>query len=175
MVGMFFTILVMIVVLFGYKINVYMVTSACVEDALAASNLASAVIDLEEYGRSHMIRIKDPQSAFLLYKEALCHNLKLDEFMNTTNREVIASEVIILKYMVYNVSDEKIDIYTLDGEGNIQEIKVLEIGEAETPDGVPVESTTIYSKVSFGVKGFGEQIYETTKEKSVDIVRCESE
>ena len=163
-------VLLLVVVLFGFRTTEYVITSACVEDALAASNLASAVIDLEEYGRTHTIWVKDPQSAFLLFKEALCYNLQLDEYLNTTNREVIAGKVSVLDYIIYNVT-----IYSLDEKGLLRGMRTCKTGETMTPDGVMVESTTIYSKVSFSVKGLGEQTYEATKEKSIDIVRCESE
>lgn len=174
-VGMFFTVLLLVVVLFGFRATEYVITSAYVEDALAASNLASAVIDLEEYGRNHTIVVQDPQSAFLLYKEALCYNLQLDEFLNTTNREVIAGKVSILDYVIYNVSGESITVYSLDENGLLRDIQMYRLGDVITPDGVKVESTTIYSRVAFAVKGFGEQTYAATKEKSIDIVRCESE
>ena len=174
-VGMFLMVLLLVVVLFGFRTTEYVITSVYVEDALAASNLASAVIDLEEYGRTHTILVKDPQSAFLLFKEALCYNLQLDEYLNTTNREVIAGKVSILDYIIYNVSGENITIYSLDEKGLLRGMRTCKTGETMTPDGVMVESTTIYSKVSFSVKGLGEQTYEATKEKSIDIVRCESE
>lgn len=168
-------VLLLVVVMFGFRTTEYVLTSAYVEDALAASNLASAVIDLEEYGRTHTILVKDPQSAFLLYKEALCYNLQLDEYLNTTNREVIAGKVSILDYIIYNVSGENISIYSLDEEGVLRGMWTCKPGEAITPDGVLVESTTIYSRVAFSVKSLGERTYEATKEKSIDIVRCESE
>lgn len=174
-VGMFFLLLVMLVVLFGFRVTEYMLTSAYVEDALAASNLASAVIDLEEYGKSHVITIEDPQRAFLLYKEALCHNLHLDELMNTTNREVIAGKVCVLDYIVYNVSGESVTTFFLNENGQVTNTLTYKVGEVTTPDETVVESTTIYSRISFDVMGFGGQTYEATKEKSIDIVRCESE
>ena len=49
-VGMMLFLILLIAILFSFKVSQYMVTAAGVEDALAASNLASAVIDLEEYG-----------------------------------------------------------------------------------------------------------------------------
>lgn len=67
-VGMFLMVLLLVVVLFGFRTTEYVITSVYVEDALAASNLASAVIDLEEYGRTHTIWVKDPQSAFYYLK-----------------------------------------------------------------------------------------------------------
>ena len=174
-VGMFCTILVLVVVLFGFRIMEYVITSAYVEDALAASNLASGIVDLEEYGKTHIVKIKDPQSAFLLYREALCHNLKLDEFLNTTNREIIAGKVCILDYMVFNVIGENVYLYRMDETGQIQEVREGKVGEVQTPEGLLVENTTIYSRISFEVKGFGEQRMQAVKEKSIDIVRCEDE
>lgn len=174
-VGMFCIILILVVVLFGFRTMEYVITSAYVEDALAASNLASGIVDLEEYGKTHVVIIKDPQSAFLLYREALCHNLKLDEFLNTTNREIIAGKVCILDYRVFNVVGDVVYIYRMDESGQIQEIQEGALGEIQTPEGVLVETTTVYSKISFEVRGFGEQNLKATKEKSIDIVRCEDE
>lgn len=170
---MLFFFLVIIVVSFGFRITQYMVTAAGVEDALAASNLASAVIDLEEYGRSHTIRIPEPEPAFWRYREALCVNLKLDEHLNTTNRDFISSQVEIKQYIIYNVQEDVVEIFVLDGNGRLQKTESGRKGEVFTPDGVCVEETTIYSRIGFGVEGLlGQEIY-AEKEKSIDIVRCD--
>ncbi len=174
-VGMFCTILILVVVLFGFRTMEYVVTSAYVEDALAFSNLASGIVDLEEYGKTHIIKIKDPESAFLVYREALCHNLKLDEWLNTTNREIIAGKVDILDYMVFNVNGERVLVYRIDESGSIVEEYQEKLGEVHTPEGILVENTTVYSRISFEVQGFGEQKIRAVKEKSIDIVRCEDE
>ena len=57
--GMMLFCILILTIFFGFRITQYMVTSAIAEDALAASNLASAVIDVEEYGRTHRIWIAD--------------------------------------------------------------------------------------------------------------------
>ncbi len=174
-VGMFCTILILVVVLFGFRTMEYVITSAYVEDALAASNLASGIVDLEEYGKTHIIKIKDPESAFLVYREALCHNLKLDEYLNTTNREILAGKVGILDYRIFNVIGEAVFVYKLDENGRIIEVCQEKLGEVQTPEGILVENTTIYSRISFEVRGLGEQNIRAVKEKSIDIVRCEDE
>lgn len=174
-VGMFYVLMVLVVILFGFRITQYMLISATVEDALAASNLASAVIDIKEFGKSHTIRIQDPENAFLLYREALCHNLHLDEYLNTTNQELLASGVTIEEYIVYNVSDDLVEIYVLDENGQIQRYDTATAGQVYTPDGVYVESTTVYSRISFQVNGLFDRKIGAVKEKSVDIVRCEIE
>lgn len=173
--GMFCTILVLVVILFGFRTVEYVITSAYVEDALAASNLASGIVDLEEYGKTHIVQIKDLESAFLVYREALCHNLKLDEYLNTTNREMIAGKVEILDYMIFNVIGETVFVYKLDENGRVIEACQEKPGEVQTPEGIFVENTTVYSRISFEVRGFGEQNIRAIKEKSIDIVRCEDE
>ncbi len=45
------------------------------EDALALSNLASAVIDIEEYGITQKVLITDPEQAYERYCHALRENL----------------------------------------------------------------------------------------------------
>ena len=174
-VSMFLVLLVLIVILCGFRLTQYMLISDTVEDALAASNLASAVIDIKEFGKSHSIRIQDPEKAYMLYREALCHNLHLDEYLNTTNQEIIASKVTIEEYIVYNVFETLVEIYVLDGNGQIKKCESGMVGQVFTPDGVCVETTTVYSRISFLVKGLFDGLLDTCKEKSVDIVRCEIE
>lgn len=174
-VGMFLVLIVFIMVLFGFKTTQMMVVSAYVEDALAASNLASALIDLETYGKSHEIIIKEPESAFVLFREALCHNLRLDDSLQSTNGESVITDLWIPEYRVYNVSEDKVMVYIIDGNGIIQDQYNGKKGEIVTPDGVCVNSTTVYSKVFFEISGIGDQNIRAKKEKSIDIVRCEDE
>ena len=142
---------------------------------MAASNLASAIIDLEEYGKTHKISIPNPESAFALYREALSVNLELDENLNTTNRDFISSQVEIKQYIVYNLWEDTIEIFVLDGNGKRKSCTTARKGTVFTPDNIPVETTTIYSKVGFWVEGLmGQKIY-AEKEKSIDITRCDSE
>lgn len=59
---------VFLVLVFSMQIQLYIltVTGSMMEDALAASNLASAVIDVREYGISHTVQIASPDTAYLL-------------------------------------------------------------------------------------------------------------
>lgn len=151
-----------------------MVLSSRVEDALAASNLASALIDLEEYGKSHRVIIREPENAFGVFREALCQNLQLDEELNASDNDLI--DVFgISEYRVYNVYDDVVEVYIINGKGVLQEQYSGRIGEIVTPDGVNVNSTTIYSKVSFETGGIAGFNIRAGKEKSIDIVRCEDE
>lgn len=174
-VAMFFFLLVLLGALFQFKVVSYMAAGAYVEDALAASDLASALIDVEEYGRTHEVRISDPADAFEIYRDALQYNLALDEAGCSAKTELLAGKVQIRQYIVYNVRETEVQITGYDGQGNciLQEKGIA--GTVRTPDGTPVEHTTIYSRVSFQVMGILDSVIETEKEKSVDIARYESE
>lgn len=172
---MFFFLMVLIAALFQFKIYAYMVAGAYVEDALAASNLASALIDVEEYGKSHNVRIGDTQNAFRMYRDALRYNLALDEDGYSAREELLTGRVRLQEYIVYNVLDQEVCIAVYDGEGNCLRQENTRAGNVRTPDGVPVEHTTVYSRVEFRVMGLlGRSVY-AEKEKSIDIVRCDSE
>lgn len=174
MIAMFFFLMALIVALFQFKTYVYMTAGAYVEDALAASALASALVDVEEYGRSHNIRIADTQNAFWMYRDALYYNLALDEDGFSGKTELLTGKVRLERYIVYNVSDEEIQITLYDGEGNCLGRESAQPGTVRTPDGIPVEHTTVYGCAYFQVTGMLGGIIDARKEKSVDIVRCES-
>lgn len=172
--AMFFLILVL-TIFFGFRITQYMITAAGVEDALAASNLASAVIDLEEYGKTHEIFIADEDKSFQIFREALICNLKLDENLNTTNKNFLTGQVLIKEYRIYNVRNENVEVLVLNGLGEKMSYTLGKVGEITTPDHKCVESTTVYSKIAYQVEGLAGQTISGEKEKSIDIVRCDSE
>lgn len=65
-------------VAFALQIRQYISLKTYTEDALAASNLASAVIDIQEYGVNHNLIIKDPAHAYSIYQDALKVNMGLN-------------------------------------------------------------------------------------------------
>lgn len=172
-VGMFLCMVVLVAVLFQMKLLQYHAVSAFVEDSLAAANLASAVIDVEEYGMTHNILVESPESAFYRYREALKYNLKLDENLCSTNSEVLCGKVDILSYQVFNVIGDRVWRYRFDEDGRLLEMVELDLGTTFLPDGNKLETTSVYSKVGFFVMGLGGETIYGTKEKSVDIKREE--
>ncbi|MBQ6696743.1 MAG: hypothetical protein IJN16_08585 [Lachnospiraceae bacterium] len=174
-VSMFLFFIVLIVVLFGFRMMQYMIISSEVEDALAASNLASAIVDLEEYGKTHNIRIPDERAAFGKYREALVFNLQLDSNLNTTRKEFFGSPISIIQYIVYNVDGETVEMVVMNGNGQLQRKEKGRRGTIFTPNGVKVETTGIYSRIGYEAEGLmGQQIW-AEKEKYVDITRYNSE
>lgn len=172
--AMFFFLMVLLAAAFQFKSYTYMAAGAYVEDALAEADLASALIDVEEYGRTHCIRIADTRKAFEIYRDALYYNLALDEAGYSRKAELLTGKVQIKEYIVYNVLEQEIQITCYDGQGNCLRQESAAPGTVRTPDGIPVEHTTIYSCVGFQVMGLQGKIIEAEKEKSVDIARYES-
>ena len=82
------------------QVEVFRMSSVYMEDALAASNLAAAVIDVEEYGISHKLVISDVEKSYERYCEALKGNLGLNEAWECENKHLIAGAVSIEKYIV---------------------------------------------------------------------------
>lgn len=169
--GMYLLFFLVILLAVQFQLKLFMNVSLFMEDALAASNLASAVIDIREYGSTGTIQIASPDTAYELYREAIRQNLQMDDNWESSNKDMISGQVQILKYEIYNVKEKDVTIYSYGAEG--ENITTIEggLGSVRTPDGTLVESTSVYSKIGFPVKGiFGVEI-AALKHKTVDIVR----
>lgn len=177
MTGLFLLLFLTVFLCGILQLDAIRASSVYLEDALAASNLASAVIDLREYGMSHEILIENPVEAYNLYQLALKGNLNLDDNWECNGKAMIAGKVEILQYIVFNVKGTEVEIYHFDGNGQMS-VSKKRLGEVQAPDGNHVESTSIYSEVCYPVKGFCGEVFgqtlgiegEAHKGKLVDVV-----
>lgn len=167
--GLFFLLFLGILLCTQLQIEGYRSTALYLEDALAASNLASAVIDIQEYGISRTVQIADPAAAYVLYEAALKENLSLDENWECPNRALISGPVTVEEYIVYNVKDDLVTAYHVGRNGSIWEEAGI-AGEVRSPDGILIESSSVYSEISFSVEGFLGVTVEARKGKLADIV-----
>lgn len=167
--GLFFLLFLAILLCVQLQLEGYRMTSLYLEDALAASNLASAVIDIQEYGISRTIWIAKPMAAYGLYVRALKDNLSLDENWECSNRSLISGPVTVEDYTVYNVKENQVTICHVEMDGWCWE-ETGQIGEVYSPDGNLVESTGVYSEISFPVEGFLGVTVMAHKGKLADIV-----
>lgn len=168
--GLFSILFVTVVLCAGMQVEIYRAASLYMEDALAASNLASALIDVEEYGISNNIVIDQPEMHFEIYKNALKENLGLNDEWESANRALFSGKIMIEKYIIYNVADDNVEILTVDGEGNVS-AEFCDIEEAFAPNGIPIQSTGVYSEISFPVNGFFGTTVNAEKGKLVDVVK----
>ena len=168
--GMFFVLVAGILMYTRIQIAAWETTAAYLEDALAASNLAAALIDVEEYGKSHRVLIRDIPAVFSVYREAVRENLQLDDSWECANKTLISGPVEIVDFVVYNVDGDHVEAIRADGDGQPIEQWSGERGVLTAPNGVPVEYTGVYSEIRFLVRGFLGISEEAHKGKLVDIV-----
>ena len=169
-VPFFFFILVVMLLAYVMQKYIYLTISNEAEDALAASNLASAIIDIKEYGMTHNIIIADPAEALDIYEDALKYNLNLDEDWKSISNASISGPVEVLEYVVYNVRGMDVEIHYF-GEHTYSQTVVGGKGTVTAPNGQLIESTSVYSKITFPVKGLFNIETTALKDKLVDIVR----
>ena len=171
-IGPWFLLFMGILLCACLQLEVFKSSFQYMEDALAASNLAAAVIDVEEYGRTHGIRIADPEEACRLHREALKGNLNLNEEWECDNRELISGPVQIDNFTVYNVSGNDVEIYCFEGDGEPVRRQGT-LGSVMAPNGITVEATGIYSEISYRIKGLLGVEITAHKGKLVDVVKTE--
>lgn len=169
--GFFFLLLLTFLLCAELQRSVWHSAGLYLEDALAASNLASAVIDVEEYGISHRVKISNVWAAYELYKDAVKGNLQLNDSWECANSALIAGPVIIESYIVYNVDEDGVNIYQVASGGGVTVSQGVR-GSVRAPNGKVITATSVYSEISFPVKGIWGISAQAHKGKLVDIVSC---
>lgn len=167
--GLFFLLFLGVLLCAFLQMEVFRSSSHYLEDALALSNLASALIDVEEYGISHKLVIPDPQQAYERYKEAVKGNLNLNDSWECPAVGMISGPVSIVEYRVYNVSGNDVQVTYFDENGLISSWQET-LGNAVAPNGVAVESTGVYSEIAYQVEGLFGVSVRAHKGKLVDVV-----
>lgn len=173
LIGLFMILFLGILLCTQLQMEVYRMSSVYLEDALVASNLASAIIDVEEYGISHKLVINDFEQAYERYLIALQGNLNLNEQWESANKALITDWVTVESYIVYNVVEDMVQVYGIDAGGSMwEETSVL--GQAMAPNGQVIESTSVYSEISYHTRGMWGMEILAHKGKLVDVVRLEN-
>jgi len=152
------------------ELELFRTTSLYLEDALAASNLASAVVDLQEYGMTHTILIEDPGAAYERYQWAVKGNLNLSDGWESQTGGIVHGAVQIINYTVYNVRENEILVYYYDKNGLLTTWSTPP-GGAVAPNGVTISSTSVYSEIAFTVKGMMGIEVQAHKGNLADIVK----
>lgn len=167
--GIFFLLFLGVLLCAFLQMEIFRSSAGYLEDALAASNLASAVIDVEEYGISHRVQIGDVTEAYDRYQTAVKGNLNLDESWECANRSIISGPVNVVDYTVYNVSGNDVEVSHFDEAGLLTEWQE-QLGDATAPNGKRIEHTGVYSEISYQVEGMLGVVVQARKGKLVDIV-----
>jgi len=150
--GLFFLLFLGVFLCGTLQLEIFRASAGYLEDALAASNLASAVIDVKEYGCSHTVLIEKPCDAYETYLLALRGNLNLDEEWENHGTGLISGPVRVLNYTVYNVRGNRVRVYSFDENGVLSQREGL-LGSVQAPNGKEIGHTSVYSEVTYPVDG----------------------
>lgn len=149
--GMFFMLVLSVLMVFCLQIKVWESSSHMAQDALAMSNLAAAIIDIERYGTDHSVLITDLDGAHDTFLHALRINLGLDDTYRAQNSSLIGGKVIPEVFVVYNVDGAVVEVCTYQ-DGNWRKEACM-LDAVYAPNGQKIEETSIYSEISYPVKG----------------------
>lgn len=166
--GLFFLLFFAVLLVSYFQMEMIRSSSRYLEDALAASGLASALIDVREYGSTHVLRIEDPKAAYERYQSSLKMNLGLDDAWECHNKRLISGCVSVESYVIYNVTGELVEFCRLDG--GREEWKTGRKGQVFAPNGQMIERTGIYSEISYPVTGVMGITVTARKGKLIDVV-----
>lgn len=167
-ISLYMVLFIVVMLAYSLQMRQYNATKTSTEDALAASNLASAVIDIEEFGKSHNIIIADPDYAYDIYKEALKNNMELSDDWTSSNKSAISGTVEIMDYIVYNVRNNDVHIYCY-GQNSYETVITDGLGNVAAPNGKIIDNTSIYSRITFPVEGIFDIHTIAVKDLLVDI------
>ena len=167
--GLFLILFLAILLYMQLQLAMYKASARYMEDALALSNLASAVIDIREYGSTHKVHITDQEQAYAGYCSAVRENLGLNENYEAVSHKLISGKVEIRNYIIYNVTGTKVQVWERNGDGRILEWEGT-LGEVRTPGGQTIENTGVYSEITYPVEGFLGITVTAEKSKLVDVV-----
>ncbi len=138
-----------------------------VKDNLDVACLSSALINREIYMDDETIVFDD--SAYGIFLNNLKTNMMLDDNFYPVN-ECLYEKVNIHEFILYNVSNDALNIINYDNEGRVTRQTVDYTGNEVTPDGTLIQSSTIYADIGMMIRSFPgveEYVHVTS---SVDVI-----
>ncbi len=158
----YFVFVLAVLLLYQAQCREAALVSQRVEDALAMSNLAAAVADMEAYGRTGRLRIWDAKQCLDLYSKALEKNLESVGGLQPGSGQ-------LLEFAIYQPLREGVEIFYYT-RGGVWEYSKAALGEVYTPNGKRVESLTVYSKAEFALEAIFGLSLRGVKENSIDVL-----
>ena len=166
--GLFLSLFVAVLLTSHLQMEMVRSSARYVEDALAASGLACALVDLREYGTSHVLKIADEERSYEQFQSSLRTNLGLDDNWECGNKRLISGKVTLESFVLYNVANGQVECCKMTG--GRMERSVGSLGEVRAPNGQIVEHTGVYGEISYELKGIWGLTVPARKGKLVDVV-----
>ena len=121
---------------------------------------------------SNDLEITDINSALQTFKYYLSKNMKLDSNLKPMIGSVVANQVIVNEFTIYNVKGSIVKISTYNN-GTFTEREVADkiTNPVITSNGIIVKNTSIHATISYSVNLLFGQTKEVTTSVDTDIVK----
>lgn len=174
--GFFVITVSFILLMYGFSLYSINAQHDIVSNGITASNLAVFKdLDLEKLGEdTNTLIIGNPKSALETYKKHLKYNLQLDNnFKPINNVSFIKSNVNISKFIIYNVVNNDVYIYTMNSSTGIYstEVKINGKGVVKTPRDNLVTDTTVHSEIKFDINPMFNKNHTVNISEDSDITK----
>lgn len=144
-----------------------------ISDGILLSNLAACTVDAVEFVDSMPVEKKN--GIYDIRRMAENARIHIDEKKALTefqrllqsNRNLYGQVCEIIEFTVYNVSSEKISIYTYSN--NNWSLNVMDGGEVLSANGIQINKTSVYAKLSTKRNGFLLKNLEVCVENCVQL------
>lgn len=155
--ALFLMYLILCLLLFSVDRYLFNVKARKVQTDVLLSNLTSySEIDLKLLGKMPQVfNIKSPLNSLLIFKTYLGKNMKLDNNLNALNNSMVKDKVTIESYIVYNITGNKVDIYTYDSFNNTFQLITVNdyiVTPVKSPDGKTITKTSVYTKIQYFIE-----------------------
>ena len=163
-------IFLIFIAVFVFMVGAYNSVASSVRNALSDTNLAVSTISFVDFGNNQSIHVCGksyimkkflPQheytdEVFAQYKDAIAVNLELENNGVTLSRDdfLYGGTITIEYFTIYNYyeEDNSYDVITYNSSGLVSIDHLY--GPLTAPNGQSVHGTSVYSQISFPVKGY---------------------
>ena len=188
-----FCILLIIIVFFAFTLERYLINTKgnMAKDGIILSNLATYKnISKKALGDNpNLFKFEndaalsndkvtpDSIKAYKTFEEYLSANMRLDGNLVGLSNSIAKGKVNITRYIIYNVSENSIEILTYNNLSNSFSVKEVNKGieTVLTPAGTEVDKTMIHTTIKFNIvpmmKGILGQTREVTVMADTDITK----
>ena len=148
--------------------------SGAVTDSMTDALLGACTLNEEElyhFGGTDELEILYPREKYEIFKEILCEELGLTEYMQVTDKSttLLAGQVKIKDFRVYSVGDKDITLHDFEEDGSYTTTVLTDKADRlEIENGKVIESTTLVAEISFTVRFFGVPV-NVSKYHMVDV------
>lgn len=158
-----------IILLYGIAAKELKVCQGTIRDGLDGACLAAALIDRDEYAAGNGIVIDNYYRIREIFCETLKKNIGLNDEYHPL-QDAIYDDVTVSAFNVYSIAGGMLYTYEGSGEGEYQLKKSRYNGDEQTPDGILIQSGTIYAEIGMRITSYFGISSDVHLGTSVDVI-----